>query len=180
MFGVLDSFDQPFNQAPSLHLGLAVIVAARFCMHLSGFTQRILEGWFILVGASALTTYQHHFIDIPTGLAVGALCCAFIPDSPLGKATQNRQTKLSAMYCMGGLLLAGLGLSLRDWGLWLMWSASSCLIVWAIYWQGHPALFQKRDGTIPLTLRWLLAPYLAAARINSWCWTRREPAASEI
>jgi len=180
MFGALDSFDQPFNQAPSLHLGLAVIVAARLRTHLHGFARRILEGWFVLVGASALTTYQHHFIDIPTGLAVGALCCAFLPDGPLGIATQSRQITLSAIYCIGALLLAGLGLSLGGWGLWLLWPASSCLIVGAIYWQGRPALFQKRDGTIPVTLRWLLAPYLAAARVNSWCWTRGERAANEI
>jgi hypothetical protein len=99
MFGALDSFDQPFNQAPSLHLSLALIVAARFWTHLYGFERRILEGWFVLVGASALTTYQHHFIDIATGLAVGALCCAFLPDGPLGKASQSRQTKQGTAAC---------------------------------------------------------------------------------
>ncbi len=38
LFAALRSFDQPFNQAPSLHVGLAVILWMRFRAHTSGAT----------------------------------------------------------------------------------------------------------------------------------------------
>ena len=74
MFAALASFDKPFNQLPSLHIALAAILWALYARKLSGVARIMMELWLLLVCVSALTTYQHHFIDIPTGLLLGALC----------------------------------------------------------------------------------------------------------
>jgi membrane-associated phospholipid phosphatase len=74
MFGMLRSFDQPFNQLPSLHLALAVILAALFTRKATGIARIGVVTGFVVIGLSVLTTWQHHFIDVPTGVLLGALC----------------------------------------------------------------------------------------------------------
>jgi hypothetical protein len=69
MFDLLMGFDRPFNQIPSLHIALAVILWALYARKVTGLARILLDVWFMLIGASVLTTYQHHFIDIPTGFA---------------------------------------------------------------------------------------------------------------
>src|SRR5436190_9698693 len=73
LFAALTSFDKPFNQAPSLHIALLVILWRLYAIHLPRPARWPLHLWFTLVGASVLTTYQHHFFDIPTGALLGFL-----------------------------------------------------------------------------------------------------------
>ncbi len=82
MFDALSSFDKPFNQAPSLHLSLTAILWAKYSQHLRGRMRWLMRVWMILVGLSTLTTYQHHFIDVPTGIWVGLFCIVLFPDNP--------------------------------------------------------------------------------------------------
>jgi len=182
MFEALASFDGPFNQAPSLHLSLAVILSSRFSARLQGLPRWLLHGWFVLIGASALTTYQHHFIDIATGIWVGALCCWAFPDQPKAQLEPgNRSLKLSVFYLAASVLLGGLAVLLDGWAWWLLWPAGACGIVAVIYGTGDPALFRKkRDGALSRAIQVLLAPYVAAAWLNSRLWTRNEPLAVEI
>ena len=75
MFDVLMGFDKPFNQAPSLHIALLVVIWVMFARHTRGLLLRgLLHGWMALIGLSVLTTWQHHFIDVPTGALAGWLC----------------------------------------------------------------------------------------------------------
>lgn len=75
MFDVLMGFDKPFNQAPSLHIALLVVVWVMFARHTRSLLLRgLLHGWMALIGLSVLTTWQHHFIDVPTGALAGWLC----------------------------------------------------------------------------------------------------------
>ncbi|RIK46201.1 MAG: hypothetical protein DCC59_17355, partial [Chloroflexi bacterium] len=86
LFAVLGGFDQPYNQAPSLHIALLVILWALYARHLPAWGRAVLHAWAVLVTVSVLTTYQHHFIDIPTGALLGFLCLWLWPDhgrSPL-------------------------------------------------------------------------------------------------
>jgi protein-tyrosine phosphatase len=182
MFTALTSFDKPFNQAPSLHLSLAVILAAKYSAYLKGFERRLLQALFVVIGASALTTYQHHFIDIATGLWLGALCCALVPEESgiQDEAHQERHPALSSLYVTGSFILAAAAARMGGWAWWLLWPSGACLILAGIYWTGRPMLFRKRNGSLPSTMLWLLAPYVAAAWLNSRWWTRRDPAACEI
>ena len=80
LFAVLQRFDKPFNQAPSLHVGLAVILWACFSAHLRGLWRVAMQGWLLLVMISTMTTYQHQFIDLPAGVLVGLLGIALNQD----------------------------------------------------------------------------------------------------
>ena len=71
LFKVLDGFDKPYNQMPSLHIANLVIVWACFARHTSARWRWALHAWMTLIAVSTLTTFQHHFIDLPAGLVVG-------------------------------------------------------------------------------------------------------------
>lgn len=78
LFGALAAFDLPYNRAPSLHISVLTILWVRFAPWARGWRGGLLHAWFAAIAASVLTTYQHHVIDVPAGLAVGALCIACI------------------------------------------------------------------------------------------------------
>lgn len=67
MFRALMRFDRPFNQAPSLHVALLVILWHLYARHAPSRARPALHVWFALIGLSVLTTYQHHVFDVPTG-----------------------------------------------------------------------------------------------------------------
>ena len=81
LFNLLAVFDKPFNQAPSLHIALLVILWDRYAAHTGGAWRWLLHGWFALIGVSVLTTYQHHVIDVPTGMLLGFLCLWLWPET---------------------------------------------------------------------------------------------------
>jgi protein-tyrosine phosphatase/membrane-associated phospholipid phosphatase len=189
LFGVLTGFDKPFNQAPSLHISLLMILWVRYNRHTQGMLRYALHIWFALIGVSVLTTFQHHFIDILTGAIVGVVCLYAIPDarqarrlpgpapSPEAKAGRRR---LSRRYALLALILTALaaGLAATDGPAepiaWLLlWPAVSVLLVAGAYAGLGVEVFQKRDGRVAWPARWILAPYQWAAWFSSRCYTRR-------
>jgi membrane-associated phospholipid phosphatase len=78
LFAGLSAFDMPYNRAPSLHISMLVLLWVRYAPFVRGALRVALQGWFALIGISVLTTYQHHVIDVPAGLAVGLLCVALV------------------------------------------------------------------------------------------------------
>jgi hypothetical protein len=199
LFAALTSFDKPFNQAPSLHIALLVILWDFYARHLPGRSVWLLHGWFVLVGASVLTTYQHHFIDIPTGALLGFLCLWAWPmqgPSPLsaarsgtrlsfrsgssGLATDPRRRRLALRYAAGAAATvaaaAALAFAIGGIALWLLWPAVALLLVAANYALLGADGFQKAgDGRMSIAVRALLAPYWLGALVNSRLWTRHEP-----
>ena len=89
LFGALAAFDLPYNQAPSLHIALVVIVGA-FYWHRFPKIRLPLLVWSGLIALSVLTTYQHHFIDVPTGALLGCLVLWAVPYG--GASPWRRQT----------------------------------------------------------------------------------------
>ena len=78
LFDSLVAFDLPYNQAPSLHIALSIIVGAFYWTRFPKIRLPILL-WQSLIALSVLTTYQHHFIDVPTGALLGWLVLWAIP-----------------------------------------------------------------------------------------------------
>jgi hypothetical protein len=176
LFDVLLGFDKPFNQAPSLHVSLAVILWSRFSAHLDGFWRAAMGGWLLLVVLSTMTTYQHQFLDLPTGALAGLLAIALFPAGPdsLKAAPQAQRMRLATFYLSGAVLLTAIAFKLTGVAWILLWPAAATLVVAVAYAADWPALFQSS------IIRLIVAPYTAAAWINSRCWTRSQAGAHEI
>lgn len=71
LFDLLGLCDMPYNRAPSLHIGVLVLMWARFAPCLRGWRGAALHVWFALIAVSVLTTYQHHVLDVPAGAMLG-------------------------------------------------------------------------------------------------------------
>src|SRR3990167_6741828 len=110
----LMGFDKPFNQAPSLHIPLLVVLWECFARYATGLWRVLLHGWFLLISVSVLTTWQHHFIDVPTGVLAGWLCVWLWPQqgpSPLldwQLAREPQRWRLALRYGLGAALLSTL------------------------------------------------------------------------
>jgi membrane-associated phospholipid phosphatase len=74
LFEPLRLLDQPFNEAPSLHVATMTILYDLYARILPRWALPPFAVWAAVVVASVMTTYQHHFIDIPTGFLLGLLC----------------------------------------------------------------------------------------------------------
>jgi membrane-associated phospholipid phosphatase len=164
LFDLLVRFDQPFNQAPSLHIALLVILWDIYARRTPATLRWPLHLWFALIGVSVLTTYQHHFIDVPTGALLGFVSLWLWPlagRTPIGAITRDpRRRSLALRYALGAGGLAAVAAWARDTALWLLWPATSLLFVAGAYAFFGPGVFQKdADGTVSPAARWLLAPY---------------------
>ena len=111
LFDSLVAFDLPYNQAPSLHIALAVIVGAFYWTRFPKIRLPIFL-WQSLIALSVLTTYQHHFIDVPTGALLGWLVLWGIPKhgvSPFRRpfGTQGRLKTSEASFCEAKTNAAG-------------------------------------------------------------------------
>lgn len=74
LFELLALIDRPYNRAPSLHIGVLVLLWLHLRPLVRGWQRAALRGWLLLIAASVLTTWQHHVIDIPAGAAAALLC----------------------------------------------------------------------------------------------------------
>jgi protein-tyrosine phosphatase len=194
LFQVLGGFDMPFNQAPSLHIALLVIIWDHWRHALGGAWRMVWHVWCLLIGVSVLTTWQHHFIDIPTGALLGFTALWLFPregDVPVSRdalahrrdenaARRERSSRLAWRYGLGALGLVAftwLLVPLAPSAMVLVWPALALAIVAFAYGTLSVAPFQKAaDGSVMLAARILLWPTRLGARINAWAWTRRLPA----
>jgi hypothetical protein len=172
LFSALHGFDRPFNQAPSLHVALAAILWTRYRAHTSGVPRIALAAWFALIAVSTLTTYQHQFIDVPTGLWAGVLVLAALPE----RRAVDPQIPLTLGYLAGTIACAIGGFELRGFGWLLLWPGFALSMVAAAYWTGD----SRWIGTGNRLLTLLMLPYTLAAWINSRVWTRGEPAKNHL
>lgn len=169
---MLLGFDKPYNQAPSLHISLLVVLWALYAKRLQGVMQIILHVWFFAIAASVLLVYQHHFIDVWTGALVGVLCLYVIPDPPFAWRWQQptaRMRQLALRYGMAAMFTAIAALFVyQAYGLLaalLMWVAVALSLVVLAYLGFEQHAFQrdyltKNRGTMRWPATLLLAPYL--------------------
>nr|WKF55958.1 putative protein YnbD [Paraburkholderia busanensis] len=205
LFTLLAGFDKPYNQAPSLHIGLLVVLWAVYAAYARGGWRWLLHGWFALIGLSVLTTYQHHAIDVPTGAAVGCFALFLFPVrrdhdrtrvaaegderdalaeplAPFVLAHARRIARRYAALALAFLLAACAAIPHAPFAALLLgWIALAVLCVAIVYWRADPALYQKRaDGRLAWATAALFLPTVFGTFVNSRAWTRRHPAASPV
>jgi len=138
-----------------------------------------LVAWFALIGLSVLTTYQHHFIDIPTGLAAGCFVLLVRPmdGEPLrfAIAREAARYKWAALYlglAFLTLFMAIFGAKIwSSWALWLSWASLSFALVACCYAFLGAGVFAKNgQGRHAAAAKALLLPYLYVARLNALFW----------
>jgi hypothetical protein len=193
LFTLLAGFDKPFNQAPSLHIGLLVVLWAVYATHLRGVWRWILHAWFALIGISVLTTYQHHLVDVPTGAAVGCFALFLFPVQRRARAAQAatdvatfaHARRIARFYAAGAVALLVLVCLMLPASvlaaLLIGWVALALLCVAIVYWQADAAWFQKNEaGALARATHALFAPTMLGAFVNSRAWTFRHPAPSPV
>jgi membrane-associated phospholipid phosphatase/predicted protein tyrosine phosphatase len=176
----LMDFDLPFNQAPSLHVSLLVILWVHYLAHLRGGWKWLLSAWFALIGVSVVGTYQHHLIDVAGGLVAAVLCLYLVPapGQPDSRHSLDAgRRRLALRYGCGALVFAlawaGLvHLRMIVPGLLFAWTALALALMALGYARLGAQVLQKRDGVISWPARLVLAPYLLGARLSAW-WHNR-------
>ena len=190
LFSSLAAFDLPFNQAPSLHIILCVVVGAFYLRKARAvWLKAAFALWFALIGLSVLTTYQHHFIDIPTGLVAGCFVLLVRPmdGEPLrfAMAAETVRYKWAALYlglAFMTLFAAILGAKIwSSWMLWLSWASLSFALVACGYAFLGAGVFAKNEqGRHAASAKALLFPYLCVVRLNALFWLRGRRLSDEI
>ena len=184
---ILLGFDKPYNQAPSLHIGLLVILWAAYATRLAGVWRFMLHGWFIVIGISVLLVYQHHFIDLITGAIAGVVCLYAIPDLAhrwRWHAPTARMRHIGGRYAIGAgvcvLLAWQIAGHWSPWGWLLLWPALSLALVSAAYYGLGSAVFQRTEGKISWPASVLLGPYLFGAWLSYRRYLKTLPALTAV
>ena len=103
------------------------------------------------------------------------------PSGPSGHWGGARPLEDTRAGRLPALFISRVRAAVGGWMLWLWWPALSLTMVAIFYAAIGASGFQKRpDGGHSLAARWLLAPYLAGAWINSRAWTWAKPHATLI
>lgn len=71
IFRLADQMNLDYNHLPSLHVALSAVCVSAYSIHASKLGQFLLWGWVIAVAVAAVLTYQHHLLDVITGLLLG-------------------------------------------------------------------------------------------------------------
>jgi membrane-associated phospholipid phosphatase len=165
IFNNFRSFDQPFNQLPSLHITLRTILAVFYVHRFRGLLKWSLRIWFSLIGFSTVLTYQHHVIDALGGFALGALCIYFFADEPM-RSPVTKNPKIGGYYMLVALVCGVLGFWLEPLGLILLWPAVAFAIASTAYFGVGPGIFRKKDGKLPPITFIILWPVLLPQRLS--------------
>ncbi|WP_290705654.1 phosphatase PAP2/dual specificity phosphatase family protein [Amphritea sp.] len=182
LFDLLTSFDKPYNQAPSLHISLLVLIWCTFSQHIKGsFSRLLMHTWMLLIGISVMTTWQHHFIDVIGGLIVALLLLYFIPSPAYRwKRMGIQQYRLTRYYLLATVIFSLIGIFIGGWGWLLLWPATATTLVALAYCGFGTSVFQYHDQRMSLPALILLTPYLLGAYLSAQLLSRKRQGCVEV
>jgi len=172
LFGLLWSFDEPHNLVPSLHVALASLLWPVYARHTPPKNHASLRWfvhlWFTLIIASPLFTWQHHLLDVVTGAMLGQICMFAFPGWPEQVLVRSASAnfRVARLFAAGSALLGIMAIALGSWFWLLAWPAASLALIAIAYARGNSSVFRKSGGSLPISTRVVLGPYLCGAYVR--------------
>lgn len=162
------SADQPFNQLPSLHVALALLIWPVYRRRSQGLLRAMLGLWFVIIALSTVTTWQHHLVDVFGGLGFGILIGYLLPlDAEPRDRVGQRHRRLAWRYGWAALALS-LMAATGGMALLLLWPAMSLALVASAYASGRRDFLKSSAQGLPACSRLLFGPWLVAMWLNVW------------
>ena len=200
LFSALAGFDQPYNQAPSLHIILTMIIGRFYWYRFAQWARPLWLAWLLLIAVSVLTTYQHHFIDIPTGVLVGCLVLWLLPwqgnqaasfavfrfpSNPFLSLPKPKRSPAHLrwlwLYASGAVVLSLLAFGLQAAWYGLFWPALALLWLAAVYGHADAAAWQKQvSGKHTLAVSLFALPLRLMYRANMVYWLRGKALSAQV
>lgn len=187
LFSPFDGFDLPYNQAPSLHVMLSWLLWQHFDRSLSGVWRRLCGGWFVLIAISVLTTWQHHVIDVVTGLALSMLIDWMVPYPHCWRWQEPNaaQIKVVRYYILVFVLGILLGVILYPWSFWALIALAWPMLALSIAARGYGGFGaattgKNEHGMLPPAVYWLTLPWRCGMWLSMRAFTRRLPTVSVV
>lgn len=81
LYQILWSLDKTSNTLPSLHITYSAITVLSIWKKVKANLRFIFLVWFLLITFAVLFTWQHHVLDIVTGVVLAIFCQLLVPDS---------------------------------------------------------------------------------------------------
>lgn len=165
LFQLLWAFDRPHNLAPSLHVALASLLWPVYARHSPARFRRLVHVWFASMIVSPIFTWQHHVIDVATGVLLGQLCVFAFPERGDRALVRSGASnfRVARLYATGSAILVLLASVIGHWWWLLLWPAGSLALIAMAYVFGSSSIFRKKDGRLPISTRVVLGPYLLGA-----------------
>ena len=200
LFSALAGFDQPYNQAPSLHIILTMVIGRFYWYRFALWSRPLWLAWLLLIAVSVLTTYQHHFIDIPTGVLAGCLvlwllpwqgnqAASFavfrLPSNPFISLPKPKRSPVHwrwvMLYASGAVVLSLLAFGLQAAWYGLLWPALALLWLAAVYGHADAAAWQKQaTGKHTLAVSLFALPLRLMYRVNMAYWLRGKALSAQV
>ena len=172
--------DKPYNLLPSLHITMLVVLGSVYARRGNIVLRIAVIAWFVVIGFSAVLTYQHHILDVIAGFALAAYCFYFIRESEAPHPPVIANRRVGLYYAIGAVMLAAVALLLWPWGVLLFWPAMSLAITASAYFGVGPGIFDKADGRLPWSTWCVLGPTLLGQRLSLLYYRRESRAWDEV
>ena len=173
MFEALKN-DLPYNQLPSLHVSLSMVVGYQFVRYANQFMRWVYVAWFMLIIVSVMFVYQHHFIDIPGGILMGLLVFYLFPES--GKTrlplffVSPRHLGMAIKYLVIAIVFTVLAFKVSFLWVFFAWIAISMLLLATAYATGFNNISQKKRGQASWFYLILFWPYYLGSFLTWKYW----------
>lgn len=161
LFGLLDFWDTPFNQAPSLHVSFTCIywVVISRNTKIPVIAKKVLFIWMLMIIVSTLVVYQHRIIDILTAFTLISITFFLFPIP-----NSKRNSRIAATYFFAAsLLLISIFCTYPHYKILsaiLLWITLNLAAVGNAYFTGKSNFLKQTNGEISLLKKVFYFPYL--------------------
>ena len=172
IFDWFRTMDAPFNLVPSLHIALAGLLVVTYRRHTRGVIRETVTIWFALIAASAVLTFQHHFLDVVGGFALAGYCFYFIREEPAALSAIF-VPRIGVRYAAGAVVLLAGAITSWPWGAMLLWPMTTLALVASAYFGVGPGIFRKSDGVLPWSTYWALGSMIVGQHLSRLYYRRQ-------